>query len=82
MITIPRIDRPVPDRVLRLIGSQLPDRILLAEKAATDAAYRARTSRTQFTRVAREVNLAELAAANKVLAAYNPGLVMTAGGAR
>lgn len=73
---------PIPDRVPRLISSQLPDRILLAEKQASTAAHLVRLCRTESTREAREFQLAELAAANKVLAAYNPKLVVTAGGAR
>lgn len=73
---------PVPDRVLTLIGRQLPDRILLAEKAATSAAHLAGLCRTAEARGAREYELADLARANKVLAAFDPRLVVTAGGTR
>ncbi|MCX5202409.1 hypothetical protein OG897_13250 [Streptomyces sp. NBC_00237] len=82
MIASPRTNRPIPDRVLRLIGSHLPDRIVVARRAASDAYVSYTRCRTPFTAEARERALAELARANKTLAAYNPGLVVTAGGAR
>ncbi|MBB6439898.1 hypothetical protein [Streptomyces candidus] len=62
--------------------SPVPDRILLAEKAASDAAYLVRLCGTPFTAEAREYQLAELARANKVLASFDPRLVVTAGGTR
>lgn len=81
MLPIVPLIFPVPDRVLRVIGSRLPDRVLLAKKQAADAAYLVRLCRTPFTVRAREYQLADLAAANKVLASH-PGFVVTAGGAR
>lgn len=67
---------PIPDRVAVLIGDCIPERILQAEIAAEAAAYSVRVCRTRFTRVAREYALADLARANKVLAAYNPGMIL------
>lgn len=73
---------PIPDSVAVLIGSQIPAHVLDAEVAAENAAYCIRLCRTPLTRVAREHSLADLARANKVLAAYNPGLILKAGGSR
>lgn len=66
----------IPDRVAKLIGSNLPLHIQWAEKAATNAAYRVFLARTTLTAEARERALGELAYANKHLAAYNPKLVV------
>ncbi|MFF3324911.1 hypothetical protein [Streptomyces sp. NPDC002889] len=68
---------PIPDAVAVLIGSQMPAHVLEAEIAAESAAYSIRLCRTPATARAREYQLAELAWHNKVLAAYNPRLIVT-----
>lgn len=82
MIAFPKLLAETPDRVAILIGDCIPEDILQAEIAAEDAAYRVRLSRTEYTAEARERALAELARANKILAAYDPRLMVRAGGAR
>ncbi|MGW2861852.1 hypothetical protein [Streptomyces sp. NPDC001205] len=72
---------PIPDRVAVLIGSRIPKRVLQAEVDAQAALTRFRLCRTPLTAKAREYAIAELAAANKILAAYNPGLIVRLGGA-
>ncbi|MER6995584.1 hypothetical protein [Streptomyces sp. NPDC000410] len=70
---------PIPDRVAALIGACMPIGILQAEFDAECAAREARRFRAPFCpedRADREHALATLARANKVLAAYNPGLVV------
>lgn len=79
---IPQVPVPVPDAVAVLIGGQMPARVLQAEVAAESAAYSIRLCRTPFTAEAREFALADLARANKILAAWNPGLTVKAGGHR
>lgn len=73
---------PIPDAVAILIGRQMPPEVMAAEESAVDAAITVSRCRTVFTREARECALADLAWNNKVLAAYNPGLIVRAGGAR
>lgn len=76
---------PIPDAVAALIGSHMPAPVLQAEIAAECAAREALRFRAPFChedQADREFALAELARANKVLAAYNPGLVLKAGGSR
>ena len=71
---------PIPDSVAVLIGRQMPKPVIEAEIAAENAAYCIRLCRTPLTAEAREYALADLARANKVLAAYNPRLMVKAGG--
>jgi hypothetical protein len=71
---------PIPDSVAALIGRQMPEPVLQAEIAAENAAYCIRLCRTPETAEAREYSLADLARANKVLAAYNPLLILKPGG--
>lgn len=73
----PIIPVPIPDRVAGLIGAAMPPEVMAAEEAAVDAAITVSRCRTSFTREAREYALAELARANKVLAAYDPRLIVT-----
>lgn len=73
-ITVPV---PIPDAVAILIGSQMPEHVLRAEVEATNQAYNVRLCRAPRYREARELALADLARANKVLAAWNPLLVVT-----
>lgn len=79
---IPQVPVPIPDSVASLIGNCMPAHVLQAEIEAESAAYSIRLCRTPFTAKAREYALAELARANKVLAAWNPRLIVRAGGAR
>jgi hypothetical protein len=71
-----------PDRVADLIQTALPARVREAVIVAANEAYIARVCRAPQYREARESALGRLAAANKLLAAYNPGLIVTAGGAQ
>ena len=73
---------PIPDAVAVQVGSQIPAHVLEAEKRAEQAAYRFGLSRGRRYEEARQNALAEIAAANKVLATYNPRLVARIGGAR
>ena len=71
---------PIPDRVAVMIGSCMPVHILQAEVAAECAKREALLYRpldSAEDRHDREVALSHLARANKVLAAYNPGLIAT-----
>ena len=69
---------PIPDAVAVLIGSQVPEHVLRAEVEATNQAYNVSLCRKPEHAEAREWALADLARANKTLAAYNPRLVVTA----
>ncbi|UUN30356.1 hypothetical protein [Streptomyces sp. FIT100] len=70
---------PIPDGVAALIGSCMPAGVLQAEIEAECAAREVLSFRAPFCnedRADREYALAALARANKVLGAYNPGLVL------
>lgn len=73
---------PIPDAVAVQVGSQIPARVLEAERQAERAVYCFRLARGPRYEEARQYALAEIAAANKVLAADNPRLVARIGGAR
>jgi hypothetical protein len=76
---------PMPDRIAQMIGGGLPIHILQAEMDAEVLAAEIRTLRPLASvedRADREDRLAALARANKTLAAYNPGLLVKAGGPR
>jgi hypothetical protein len=71
---------PMPDSVAAMIGGKLPIRILQAEMDAEVLAAEIRTLRPLTSvedRADRQDRLADLARANKVLGAYNPGLIVT-----
>ncbi|MEU1071834.1 MULTISPECIES: hypothetical protein [unclassified Streptomyces] len=72
----------IPDRVADLIASSLPSRVQLAVGNAASAEYAVRLSRGPRYTVAREYALADLARANKILAACDPGLRVIQGGVR
>ncbi|MER7044897.1 MULTISPECIES: hypothetical protein [Streptomyces] len=79
MTASPLVPVPIPDRVAVLIGSCMPLRVLRAEIEADCAVrevHRFRGPLCHEDRADREQALAALARANKVLAAYNPGLVI------
>jgi hypothetical protein len=65
-----------------MIGGCMPVHVLQAEIDAESAAYNVRLCRGPQYREAREDALSRLARANKVLAAYDPRLMVRAGGAR
>ncbi|WP_432076918.1 hypothetical protein [Streptomyces wuyuanensis] len=76
---------PIPDGVAALIGSCMPLGVLQAEIDAECAAREAMRFRAPLCgedRADREHALAALARANKILAAYNPGLVVRPRGSR
>lgn len=87
-------DRPMPDGVATRVGLSLPQHVLAAleqQETADRNVHRlsqllragempADARRPVKERVA--VNLGRHAAANKILAAYNPGLIARIGGAR
>jgi hypothetical protein len=73
---------PIPDAVAILIGDCIPEHVLRAEVEAENQAYNVRLCRGPQYRKAREYALADLARANKVLAAYDPRLMVKAGGRR
>ncbi|MGW0312082.1 hypothetical protein [Streptomyces flavidovirens] len=73
---------PVPDRVADLIASQFPPQIKVAVRESVKAATAFGWCRTEFTREAREYAISDMARQNKILAAYNPGLIVTGGGSR
>ncbi|MER5884777.1 hypothetical protein ABT160_13185 [Streptomyces sp. NPDC001941] len=79
MFASPLVPVPIPDRVAALIGGCMPIGVLQAEIDAECAAREARRFRTPLCdedRADRERALAVLARSNKVLAAYNPRLVL------
>ena len=87
-------DRPVPDGIATRVGQSLPQHVqaALEQQATADRNVHtlsrlllagempAEARRPVKERVA--VNLGRHAAANKILAAYNPGLIARIGGAR
>ena len=86
MITLTLPTVPIPDRVAALIGSCMPIGILQAEVDAESARREVLRFRGPLPCVEdqadREHALSELHAANKILAAYNPRLILKAGGSR
>lgn len=74
-MNLPRI--PMSDRIAGRVGRQLPLHVLQAVADAREAVEDVRRYRAPMFREDREDALARLAAANKVLAAFNPGLVET-----
>lgn len=88
MIAIDLPAVPVPDMVASLIGGCMPVPVLQAEIDADTAAreigrFRPRSGALldNEDQADRERELSNLARANKTLAAYNPSLVLRAGGA-
>ena len=67
---------PIPDAVAVLIARQIPEHVLRAEVEATNQAYNVSLCRSPRYTEAREWALADLARANKTLAAYNPNLIV------
>lgn len=71
----------IPDRIADLIAQTIPDHVREAVTIAADA-RRAFLAATPADPATRRKALQDLAAANKVLASYNPGLTARLGGAR
>lgn len=71
----------VPQMPERYGITYLPAEVDAACREAQDAAVGVRLSRQPHQREALTYNLRALAAANKTLAAYNPGLIVRHGGA-
>ncbi|MEU5164561.1 hypothetical protein AB0G74_33750 [Streptomyces sp. NPDC020875] len=79
MTASPLVPVPIPDRVAALIGSCMPTHVLTAEMAADSAMREMSLLRAPLPGPAwadRERLLSEVARANKVLAAYNPRLMV------
>lgn len=76
---LPRI--PMSDHVAARTGCQLPLRVLQAVADAREAAEKVHRARSPLYREDREDALAGVHAANKVLAAFNPGLIVRIGDA-
>ena len=75
MIAFPRTTIPIPDAVAALSARQLPARVRAARRQAWEASVRLHLCRLPRYEEGRQVALAELSAANKILAAVNPGYV-------
>lgn len=76
---------PIPDSVASLIGNCMPAHVLQAEIEAECAhreVLRFRPLASTDDRADREDALARMARANKTLAAWNPRLIVKAGGPR
>ncbi|MER5312746.1 hypothetical protein ABT034_33795 [Streptomyces sp. NPDC002773] len=76
MITLSLPKVPVPDAVVVLIGRQIPEQVLAAEVEAVNQAYNVTLCRAPQYAEAREYALADLARANKVLAQFDPRLIV------
>lgn len=81
MIAIDTTPVPMPDAVAAFIYRGMPDDVQSARRDAVESAYTISLCRSRFNREAREIALAGRPAANKTLAAYNPGLTVRPGGA-
>ncbi|MET8080026.1 hypothetical protein [Streptomyces sp. NPDC005303] len=75
MIAFPRTTIPIPDAVAALSAHQLPARVRAARRQSWEACVRLSLCRHGRYEEGRQVALAEIAAASKVLAAHNPKLV-------
>lgn len=79
--TPPLVPVPIPDRIAGLIGSCMPPEVMAAEEEAFDAAVTVSRCRTPYTTEARERALSELHRHNKIIAKYDPRLIVTSRGA-
>ncbi|MFE9735448.1 hypothetical protein ACFYO9_33895 [Streptomyces sp. NPDC005863] len=79
MIAFPRTDVPVSDGLATRIGRAYPDHIQAAIAEAADAIRRLHLCRPPRYEEGRQNALADLARANKQLAAWNPRTVYGAG---
>lgn len=79
-MTFPTV--PMPDGVVGRIGEQIPAHVRDAEDAGVYAALSITERRKPLTAAELERARTEVAVSNKILAAYNPGLIVRIGGAR
>lgn len=82
MITRIRVPAPMPGAVVDLVEAQLPPRVAAAQAEAFEADYLFGLAAGPRYGVARALLASRARVANKVLAAYNPGLTVTLGGVR
>ena len=75
MIAFPRTAVPVPDAVADLSGRQLPERVRQARRQSWEVCVHLSLCRHPRYEEGRQNALARIAAASKVLAAYNPNLL-------
>lgn len=76
-LNLPRV--PLPPRIASRVDGQFPPRVQEAMAEARIASGDVRRFRSPLYREDREDALARLHAANKILAACNPGLIFTGG---
>ena len=77
-LNLPHLPRPAA--VELMIARQFSARVLEAEQQATHAAASYSLARGPRYEESRQWLLAEIAAANKIVAAFNPGLIVRIGG--
>ena len=75
MIALPRLNVPIPDAVADLSGRHLPERVWQARRQSWEACVHLSLCRHPRYEEGRQLALARIAAASKVLAAHNPTLV-------
>jgi hypothetical protein len=78
-MNLPSIPRPAV--VDGLIGSQVPARVMEAQDEAVFAALQVTERRAPLSAAELEAARVTVAVNNKILAAYNPGLIVRIGGA-
>jgi hypothetical protein len=77
VIALPRLGVPIPDSITSRVGAQLPPRVRAAVRDAADARRRLALCTHPRYEQARQLAYTDLARANRVLAAHNPGLIHT-----
>lgn len=80
MITMNLPKVPMPARIASRVGGQFPIHVLQALADAREACADVHRARSPLYAEDREDALARLHAANKILAACNPGLIFRNGG--
>lgn len=75
MIALQRLNVPIPDVVADLSGRQLPQRVRRARRQSWEACVSLSLCRHPRYEEGRQLALARIATASKVLAAHNPNLV-------
>jgi hypothetical protein len=78
-MNLPKVPRPAA--VDSLIGKQIPTRVMDAQDEAVFAALQVTNRRGPLPAAELEAARVTVAAANKILAAYNPGLIVRIGDA-
>jgi hypothetical protein len=77
VISVPRLNVPVPDGIASRVGCQFPPHVQAAVREAADATRRLGLCRGPRYEEARQYAFADLARANRVLAAHDPRLIHT-----